>query len=179
MFCSQFLTNIFFNHESFTYDQIRLQPEFHCPRPSGSALKVWKLLRQQEDSGMTPWPSKPLSCSLITPYEEPHRFCSRKTSFRLYICSPEGSSSTIHQPPAPETIGSTLKSVLFLFLSGQKPWKPVLDLLICQRFDSCKLRISLSSRWVFSWSSGLPLASTECSLHILIYFLQEHSHPEL
>ena len=30
----------FFLHESFSRGQIRLHPEFHCPRPSGSALKV-------------------------------------------------------------------------------------------------------------------------------------------
>ena len=30
----------FFLHESFNMGQIRLHPEFHCPRPSGSALKV-------------------------------------------------------------------------------------------------------------------------------------------
>ena len=29
-----------FLHESFSYDLIRFHPEFHCPRSSGSALKV-------------------------------------------------------------------------------------------------------------------------------------------
>ena len=29
-----------FLHKSFSYSQIRLHPEFHCPRSSGSALKV-------------------------------------------------------------------------------------------------------------------------------------------
>ena len=30
----------FFLHKSFSYGQIRLHLEFHCPRPSGSALKA-------------------------------------------------------------------------------------------------------------------------------------------
>ena len=30
-----------FMHKSFSLDQIKLHPEFHVPRPSVSALKVW------------------------------------------------------------------------------------------------------------------------------------------
>ena len=32
--------SIIFLHESFSWGLIRLHPKFHCPRPSGSALKV-------------------------------------------------------------------------------------------------------------------------------------------